>query len=63
MNKMISAFGAVTIAVVVGMTTFTAATAAPIAPAQIQVASDVEMARHRLPISRGEGSKLFKASN
>jgi hypothetical protein len=47
MNKMISAFGAATIAVVVGMTTFNTATAAPIAPAHIQVTSDVEMARHR----------------
>lgn len=47
MRKITQIFGAAAIATVVALTTFTAASAAPFAPVQVQMKSDVQSAQYR----------------
>jgi hypothetical protein len=47
MKKILQTVGAAAIAMVVGLTTFTTASAAPFAPAQVHVTSDVQAAQYR----------------
>jgi hypothetical protein len=47
MNKIFQTVGAAAVAMLVGLTTFTAASAAPFTPAQVQVTSDLQVAQYR----------------
>ena len=47
MNRIVSALSAATIAVVVGLTSFTPAFALPVSPTQAQVTSDMQLAQYR----------------
>jgi hypothetical protein len=47
MNRVVSALSAAAIAVVVGLTSFTPASAVPVSPAREQVTSDVQLAQYR----------------
>lgn len=47
MNRIFSALSAAAIAVVIGVTSFTTATAAPLAQPRIQMTSDIEAAQYR----------------